>query len=121
MRHAETYTAALDGVGDLVLQGRQPDATHVFHLFIVETGHRDALRDHLASAGIQTGIHYPTPIHLQEAYADLELGAGSFPVSERLATRMLSLPMFPELTPDQLETIVDSIRGFFSDPTSIAS
>jgi dTDP-4-amino-4,6-dideoxygalactose transaminase len=121
VRHAETYAAALDGIGDLVLQERPPYATHVFHLFIVETEHRDALRDHLASAGIQTGIHYPTPIHLQEAYADLELGAGSFPVSERLATRMLSLPMFPELTPDQLEAIVHAIRGFFADRSSIAS
>ena len=120
-RHAETYATALDGTGDLVLQERPPYATHVFHLFIVETGHRDALRDHLASAGIQTGIHYPTPIHLQEAYADLELGAGSFPVSERLATRMLSLPMFPELTAGQLETIVHAIRGFFADRSSIAS
>ncbi len=115
MRHAETYAAALDGVGDLVVQERAPYGTHVFHLFIVETGHRDSLRDHLAAAGIQTGIHYPTPIHLQEAYADLELGAGAFPVSERLATRMLSLPMFPELTTDQLETVVDAIDRFFAE------
>jgi dTDP-4-amino-4,6-dideoxygalactose transaminase len=121
MRHAETYTAALDGVGDLVVQECAPYATHVFHLFIVETGHRDALRDHLAAAGIQTGIHYPTPIHLQEAYADLELGAGAFPVSERLATRMLSLPMFPELTTEQLETIVAAIRGFFAGRGSAIS
>lgn len=114
-RHAETYAAALDGVGDLVVQECPPYATHVFHLFIVETEHRDALREHLAAAGIQTGIHYPTPIHLQEAYADMGLGGGAFPVSERLATRMLSLPMFPELTTDQLETIADAIRGFFAD------
>jgi dTDP-4-amino-4,6-dideoxygalactose transaminase len=113
-RHAETYSAALDGIGDLVVQECPLYATHVFHLFIVETGLRDALRDHLAEAGIQTGIHYPTPIHLQEAYADLELGAGAFPVSERLATRMLSLPMFPELTAGQLETIVRAIDGFFA-------
>ena len=115
LRHAETYAAALAGVGDLVLQECPPYATHVFHLFIVETAHRDSLRDHLAAAGIQTGIHYPTPIHLQEAYADLGLGAGAFPVSERLATRMLSLPMFPELTTDQLEMIVDAIQRFFAE------
>jgi dTDP-4-amino-4,6-dideoxygalactose transaminase len=115
LRHAEAYAAALSGVGDLVVQECPPYATHVFHLFIVETGHRDSLRDHLAAAGIQTGIHYPTPIHLQEAYSDLGLGAGAFPVSERLAGRMLSLPMFPELTTDQLGTIVDAIRAFFAD------
>jgi dTDP-4-amino-4,6-dideoxygalactose transaminase len=113
-RHAETYAAALDGIGDLAVQECPPYAEHVFHLFIVETGHRDALRDELAAAGIQTGIHYPTPIHLQEAYADLGLRPGAFPVSERLATQMLSLPMFPELTTAQLETIVDAIDGFFA-------
>jgi dTDP-4-amino-4,6-dideoxygalactose transaminase len=120
-RYAETYAAALDGVGDLVVQDCPPYASPVFHLFIVETDHRDSLREHLAAAGIQTGIHDPTPIHLQEAYADLGLGPGSFPVSERLATRMLSLPMFPELTTDQLETIIDAIRGFFGDRSSAAS
>ena len=113
-RHAETYRAALHGIGDLVVQECPPYATHVYHLFIVETGHRDPLRDELAAAGIQTGIHYPTPIHLQEAYADLGLRPGAFPVSERLATQMLSLPMFPELTTAQLETVVDAIDGFFA-------
>jgi dTDP-4-amino-4,6-dideoxygalactose transaminase len=114
-QHAETYAAALEDVGDLVVHQCPPYATHVFHLFIVETEHRDSLRAHLAAEGIQTGIHYPTPIHLQEAYADLGLGVGAFPVSEQLATRMLSLPMFPELTADQLEAVVDAIRGFFAD------
>jgi dTDP-4-amino-4,6-dideoxygalactose transaminase len=121
LRHADAYADALEGVGDLVLQQRAPYSTHVYHLFVIETEHRDALRRHLSAAEIQTGIHYPTPIHLQQAYADLGLGPGSFPVSERLAARTLSLPMFPELTPPQLERVVQAIRDFFADTGSVAA
>ena len=112
-RHAEAYASALDSVGDLVLPARVPRSAHVYHLFVVETDQRDALRDHLARNGVRTGIHYPTPIHLQPAYADLGLGPGSFPESERLAGRILSLPMFPELTEDQIEAVIGSICEFF--------
>jgi dTDP-4-amino-4,6-dideoxygalactose transaminase len=114
-RHAEAYCAALDGVGDLAFQQRLPNATHVYHLFIVETAQRDQLREHLAASGVQTGLHYPTPIHLQEAYADLGLPPGSFPEAERLAARTLSLPMFPELRPDQLEYVAEQIGAFFAN------
>ena len=98
--HAEIYRALLSGVGDLIFQQRAPYSTHIYHLFIVETDHRDALQEHLKAVGIQTGIHYPVPIHLQQAYKGLDYGRGDFPESERLAERMLSLPMFPELRPD---------------------
>jgi dTDP-4-amino-4,6-dideoxygalactose transaminase len=121
LRHADAYAAALEGVGDLVLQERAPYSTHVYHLFIVETDHRDALRDHLNAARIHTGIHYPTPIHLQEAYTELGLGTGSFPEAERLAARTLSLPMFPELTAEQLETVVQAIFEFFARMGSVAA
>jgi dTDP-4-amino-4,6-dideoxygalactose transaminase len=112
-RHAAAYASALDGVGDVARQGAVPASTHVYHLFVIETDRRDALRRYLTSAGIQTGIHYPTPIHLQEAYADLELPPGSLPASERLAGRILSLPMFPELTEAQIERAAAAIRDFF--------
>jgi dTDP-4-amino-4,6-dideoxygalactose transaminase len=79
----------------------------------VETDHRDALRAHLAEGGVQTGVHYPTPIHLQDAYSDLGLGVGTFPVAERLARRTLSLPMYPELTLEQIADVVAGIRDFF--------
>ena len=118
---ADAYTAALKGVGDLALQKRAPYSTHIYHLFVVETEHRDALRTHLAESGIQTGIHYPTPIHLQEAYAELGLGPGSFPAAERLAGRTLSLPMFPEMTSGQLESVVKAIREFFAGMDSVAA
>jgi dTDP-3-amino-3,4,6-trideoxy-alpha-D-glucose transaminase len=113
-RHAESYAAQLDGVGDISLQHIAPDSTHVYHLFIVRTTQRDRLRDWLADRGIQTGIHYPVPIHLQEAYAELGLGAGAFPNAEALARETLSLPMFPELTDEQLTTVTDAIGEFFA-------
>jgi dTDP-4-amino-4,6-dideoxygalactose transaminase len=113
LRHADAYTSELDGVGDLTVQGRDGASTHVYHLFVVETDHRDALRAHLAEAGIQTGIHYPIPIHLQEAYRDLGLGEGAFPEAERLAKRSLSLPMYPELSAAQIDAVASTIREFF--------
>jgi len=113
LRHADAYTAALEGVGDLRFQQRSEASTHVYHLFIVETGHRDELRAHLAQRGIQTGIHYPIPIHLQEAYSDLGLASGSFPHSERLAGESLSLPMYPELSAAQITTVASAVREFF--------
>lgn len=114
LKHAVEYAARLEGVGDIVIQRRSDSSTHVYHLFIVETAHRDALRAHLAERGIQTGIHYPTPIHLQEAYSDLGLGPGAFPEAERLAQRVLSLPMYPELSSEQIEIVGGAIRDYFA-------
>ena len=114
LRHADEYRAQLEGVGDLAFQERSTSSTHVYHLFIVETAKRDALRDFLTERGIQTGIHYPIPIHLQEAYADLGLSPGAFPQAERLARESLSLPMYPELTVEQIGTVTGTIREFFA-------
>jgi dTDP-4-amino-4,6-dideoxygalactose transaminase len=113
-RHAESYRAELEDVGDLTLPAVAPDVTHIYHLFVIRTQRRDALRDHLSERGIQTGIHYPTPIHMQEAYRELGLGVGSFPNAEALAREGLSLPMYPELSADQLAAVTGAIREFFS-------
>lgn len=113
-RHAETYRAMLEGVGDLAFQQRVPETTHIYHLFVVETDHRDALQQHLAERGIATGIHYPVPIHLQPAYAALGYRCGDFPAAERLARRMLSLPMYAELQPEQIAAVVAAVREFYS-------
>jgi dTDP-3-amino-3,4,6-trideoxy-alpha-D-glucose transaminase len=111
--HAGQYRALLAGAGDVRFQ-HQPDFAHsVYHLFVIETGRRDALREHLARAGIQTAIHYPVPIHLQPAYADLGYRDGDFPHSERLARTSLSLPMYAELTGEQIERVSSEIRRFF--------
>jgi dTDP-4-amino-4,6-dideoxygalactose transaminase len=114
LRHADTYRAQLEDVGDLRLQRRSDASTHIYHLFVVETAERNALRDFLAERGIQTGIHYPIPIHLQAAYRDLALGPGAFPHAERLAQESLSLPMYPELTEEQISNVTGTIREFFA-------
>jgi dTDP-4-amino-4,6-dideoxygalactose transaminase len=113
--HAERYKEMLTGVGDLVFQERVPYSTHIYHLFIVETEQRAALQKHLNAAGIDTGIHYPVPIHLQQAYADLGYSKGDFPKAERLAERTLSLPMFPELRSDQIRRVAEKVKGFFAE------
>ncbi|HLZ25465.1 MAG TPA: DegT/DnrJ/EryC1/StrS family aminotransferase [Ktedonobacterales bacterium] len=84
----------------------------VFHLYVVRHPDRDALKSFLAERGIATGIHYPIPIHLQEAYAYLGHRPGSFPVTERLSATSLSLPMYAELTGEQIERIAAAVREF---------
>jgi dTDP-4-amino-4,6-dideoxygalactose transaminase len=111
--HAMRYRDLLCGVGDLAFQQEASYSTHIYHLFIVETEWRDALREYLEAREIQTGIHYPIPIHRQRAYKDLGYGEGDFPEVERLAKRMLSLPMFPELLREQIERVAEGIEGFF--------
>ena len=81
---------------------------------LVRTQRRDALRSHLDGRGVHTRIHYPTPIHLQEAYRELGLGQGAFPNAEALARETLSLPMYPELTTEQLAGVTDAIKEFFA-------
>jgi len=83
---------------------------HVYHLFVIGVDGRDALRATLTSAGIETGIHYPIPLHRQPVLASLGYGEGRFPETERLAARSLSLPMYPELPLDHLEDVTASIR-----------
>jgi dTDP-3-amino-3,4,6-trideoxy-alpha-D-glucose transaminase len=91
-------------------------ADHVFHLFVVRTDARDALRAHLSERGIASAIHYPTPIHLTEAYAHLGLRPGSLPVSEALAQRICSLPLFPSMTDAECYRIAQAISDFAKDP-----
>lgn len=85
---------------------------HVYHLYIIESPKRDELMKHLSALGISSGLHYPMPIHLQEAYNFLGYKAGDFPVAEASARNILSLPMFPELTDEELRKVCDAIKGF---------
>jgi dTDP-4-amino-4,6-dideoxygalactose transaminase len=112
-RHADEYRRLLAEVRGLTFQQQASYSTHIYHLFMVETEARDSLQAHLSGAGIQTGIHYPKPIHLQPAYQSLGYQAGDFPETERLARRILSLPMFPELTNDQIARVSNAISAFF--------
>jgi len=111
--HAKAYAERLHGVGDLVLPAEAPSAKHVYHLYVVQSGKRDALQAHLTAKGISTGLHYPVPLHLQEAYAGLGYKKGDFPVTEQVASHGLSLPMFPELTDEQIDYVADGIKEFF--------
>ena len=86
---------------------------HVYHLYVVRTERRDGLRAHLMEQGIGTGMHYPIPLHLTEAYQDRGFRQGQFPVSEKAAQEILSLPMFAEMTESQVDEVVDGIRSFF--------
>jgi dTDP-4-amino-4,6-dideoxygalactose transaminase len=107
-RHAAAYDARLERIGI-----KPPPRIHgegdVYHLYVVELEHRDGVAAELRERGIATGIHYPIPIHLQPAYADLGLGPGAFPRTEQSARRLLSLPMFPELTDEQIDLVVDAL------------
>lgn len=90
-------------------------ADRVYHLFVVRTDARDALREHLSEWGIASAIHYPTPIHLTEAYAHLGLGPGSLPVSEELSRRICSLPLFPGMTDAESERVSEAVLTFAQD------
>ena len=108
-RIAARYLDALQGCG-LVLPHVPDWATPVWHLFVVHTPHRDALRAALAADGIATQIHYPIPPHQQDAYAELGLGEGSLPIAERLAADTLSLPIGPHMPDEHVERVVAAVR-----------
>lgn len=110
---AQRYRELLAEVADIEFHDAGPRGSHVYHLFVIETDQRDKLHTHLTQAGIETLIHYPRPIHLQPAFADLGYKAGDFPCAERAARRMLSLPIYPELSDEQQDHVADAIRKFF--------
>ncbi len=89
-----------------------PHGDHVFHLFVVRSDQRDALRRHLDESGVASAVHYPRPIHLQPAYSHLGLGSGSLPVAERLADEICSLPIFPGIDDRQIEAIASAVNRF---------
>lgn len=112
MWHAERYLELLDGVPGIQLPAAPTSGRHVWHLFVVLThdGDRDLLQKQLADRGVSTGVHYPTPVPLQPAYAHLGHKPGDFPVAEDVMRRCLSLPMFAELTDEQIEYTASAIR-----------
>jgi dTDP-4-amino-4,6-dideoxygalactose transaminase len=117
--HAARYNELLADSG-LVLPLEADDARHVYHLYVVQAEDRDALQKHLGAAGVQTGIHYPVPVHLQPAYAAHGHRPGDFPNAERQAGRILSLPMFPELTEAQAAHVAEGVRSFLRGQSSVA-
>jgi dTDP-4-amino-4,6-dideoxygalactose transaminase len=119
--HAARYRELLAPLsGALALPAEADYAEHVYHLFVVQTDARDALQRYLSAAGVQTGIHYPVPVHLQPAYAALGHREGDFPHAESQARRVLSLPMFAELTERQLKYVADALADFCAETTAAA-
>jgi dTDP-4-amino-4,6-dideoxygalactose transaminase len=111
---AARYDIGLNGL-PLALPVRRPNATHVFHQYVIRLAERDALRDRLRAAGIGTGIHYPVPVHRQPAYEGrLACGPSGLGVTERAAPQILSLPMYPQLSDEAVDRVIAEIRTFFA-------
>ena len=108
--HAAGYDRELRRAG-VPTPAALPYARHVYHVYAIRTPRRETLQTALADAGIQTGIHYPVPVHLQPAYADLGYRPGDFPHSERAAGEVLSLPMYSELEEQQILRVVSAVLG----------
>ncbi len=109
--HAAYYSMALSDC-DVEVPVTAPGRDHVFHLYVVRSPNRDELRDHLTGLGVQTGLHYPVPLHLQPAYEPLNYRPGDFLNAERWAREGLSLPIFPEMRRDQLDEVILGVKSF---------
>jgi dTDP-4-amino-4,6-dideoxygalactose transaminase len=111
---AAIYNNLLSGIDGLILPFEANDATHVYHIYAIRTQNRDALLKYLADEGIYCGIHYPVPVHLQEAYSNPGIKYNGLKVSERVSSELLSLPMYPELTYEQQIKVKDKIKAFLA-------
>ena len=108
--HARKYQRALADLDEIITPFAAPYAEHVYHVYAIRTGNRDEMMRILREKGVECGIHYPVPIHLQEAYQSLGYAAGSFPISERIAGELISLPMFPELRPIEIDVVLAAVK-----------
>jgi dTDP-4-amino-4,6-dideoxygalactose transaminase len=109
---AALYNELLAGIPNIITPSVAPDRTHVYHLYVIQTPYRDHLLDYLKQQNISAGIHYPIPLHLQKAYAHLGYQAGDFPQAEKLGQRCLSLPMFPEMTKEEIHFVAAAVQEF---------
>jgi len=111
-RASAIYTELLSDVEEVKTPHVSEDSSHVFHLYVIQHPRRDDLLVYLRNHGIFAGLHYPTPVHLQKCYEHLGLRAGTLPVTESLASRVISLPIYPEITTEQIEYVCDHIKKF---------
>jgi dTDP-4-amino-4,6-dideoxygalactose transaminase len=110
--HAQEYDRFFRELKEIVPPHEAEYAKHVYHLYVLRVKDRDRLIASLSEEGVDSGIHYPVPIHLMEAYRFLGLKEGSFPLSEQCMKEFISLPMFPELTHEQIERVVDGVKRY---------
>jgi dTDP-4-amino-4,6-dideoxygalactose transaminase len=113
--HARLYNELLADEPRVIRPVVGPDNTHVYHIYAVRVQDRDGVLQRMAARGVHCAIHYPVPIHLQKAYGFLGLGPGTFPVAEQCAKEFLSLPMYPELTEEQIRFVVDTLKESLLD------
>ncbi len=113
-KNAQLYTKLLSGIDGIMVPQEAEYAKHIYHIYAIRVKNRDRLMNALAEKGISCGIHYPIPIHLQKAYHSLGLNKGSFPTAEKCAEEFLSLPMFPELTEEQIEYVCNAVKTYLS-------
>ncbi|MEJ2637764.1 MAG: DegT/DnrJ/EryC1/StrS family aminotransferase [Calditrichia bacterium] len=113
-RNAAIYNNLFEGVDDVITPREMPYAKHVYHLYVIRVKDRQKLQDFLNEKGVASSYHYKFPLHLQRAYARLGYKEGDFPVTERVMKEIISLPMYPELTPGQIEFVVDAVKEFLS-------
>jgi dTDP-4-amino-4,6-dideoxygalactose transaminase len=109
--HAAAYQTLLQDVDGVVLPAESPHAIHVYHIYALRVPGRDELMEKMTASGIGCGIHYPVPVHLQEAYRHLAHKVGDFPIAERAASEFLSIPLYPELTTEQIEAVVAAVKN----------
>ena len=110
---AAKYKQQFDGISDLVVPFESPKAFHVYHQFVLLTKKRSAFQEYLTEKGIATALHYPIPIHFQEAYRHLDYKPGDFPVSEACAEECISSPAHPEMCDEMVEYVIESVRRFY--------
>ena len=109
-KNAKLYKEMLGKVDGVVIPQESPQNKHVYHIYAIRARNRDSLISTLAGKDIHCGIHYPIPLHLQDAYKALQLGMGSYPVAEKVSSEFVSLPMYPELSSEQIETVVRELK-----------
>jgi dTDP-4-amino-4,6-dideoxygalactose transaminase len=112
--NADNYRSLLSGIEDIVIPTERPQTAHTFHIYAVRAEQRDALKAFLSDRGIQSVVHYPYALHTLPAYRYLDHGPDDFPVADRLSRELLSLPVYPEITAEQLRYVCEAVRDFYS-------
>jgi len=120
-RAAARYNQLLNGTPGVILPSEADYGRHIYHVYAVRVSQRDAVLKQLAERGIAAGIHYPVPVHLQNAYANLGYKRGDFPISEACGETFLSLPMYPELTDQQIDIVVAGLKSSLATLTGVTA
>jgi dTDP-4-amino-4,6-dideoxygalactose transaminase len=114
-KNAEEYNERLADIEQVVTPSESDNVKHVYHLYVIRAENRNELQNFLKENGVGTGLHYPIPLHLTQAYAHLGYQKSDFPVAEKLADAILSLPMYPELTEEQIEYVCEKIKAYYKN------